>query len=144
MIYLCGKMGGLPVEIAKKWRNEFKTDFYNCYNVDGYGDIFDPSEYFNYGMEEGIDYTNHELFMFEHRMIQKAQVVVANLDGIETSVGSLMELAWAYERGSAIIGFATEPTTLHPWIEEALDKKIVGDDAIKEAAQYVADMYGWR
>lgn len=139
MIYLCGKMGGLSVQEASEWRDQFRYKYHDHF---GHDQIMDPASYFNYAMEEGVDYDNRELFRFEKRMLLKCSIVVVNLTGIDTSVGSLMELAWAYDHGAAIIGFSEQADIkLHPWVEQTLDKKFIGENALTCAAVYVSSMY---
>lgn len=142
MIYLSGRMSGIPTSEAKAWRSEFKRNVMRY--GDGKFDVFDPTFYYNYDtLRIGDDIpTDREIFRYEHNMLLRSKVVVCNLKGIEHSVGTINEIAWAYDRGIPIIGFDAERSInqineeTHPWILQEMDKIYTGEDVIESAAIY--------
>lgn len=144
-IYLAGPMTGLTLEESLEWRRRF-TDEY-CKHCVQYPEIFNPPLYFNNQMDQD-SFTDMEAFRFDTRNLISSDVVVANLDGVEKSIGTLQELMLAYDRNIPVIGInekvedkALYLSTLHPWIIEEVDKVFTGDDAIKRAASYIYSYY---
>lgn len=145
LVYLCGAMSVLSTEEAAKWRTQF-IDYYKTVYESDKLQFFNPVDYFNYDMNPD-QYSDKEVFMYEKRMVEKADIVVVNLDRIKESVGSCQELAFAYSKGIPIIGFHSNQLysevieRTHPWILEELDKIFTGEEAIIEMADYIHYYY---
>lgn len=131
-IYLSGKMGGLTYEEYTKWRNKITillSDF--CANVT----IFDPAKRYNY---DNITHkTEKEIMRYELRQVLSSDLVILKLDGANTSVGTMFEVAYAFKNDIPIIGIAHTDNDIHPWLEEACDRiETSYDDVVKYISKY--------
>ena len=116
-IYLSGKMGGLPHEEYTKWRNEITILLTkNCKNVQ----IFDPAQRYNY--EKHAHQTEKEVMRYELRQVLSSDLVILKLDGANTSVGTMFEVAYAFKNNIPSIGIAHTDKDIHTWLEEACDR----------------------
>lgn len=141
-VYLAGKMTGLPDKEIHEWRNDAKK----CFNYLEVNTI-DPSILFDdeslYGHE-----SEREVMRYELRAVRKSAVVLVNMKNINTSVGTIMELATAFESNVPIIGFYDghfNPDKVHPWImevvERVFDKVADDEEVILNVAAYIKSIY---
>ena len=132
-VYLSGKMGGLPYEEYTKWRNEITILLTkNCKKVQ----IFDPAQRYNY--EKHAHQTEKEIMRYELRQVLSSDLVILNLDGADTSVGTMFEIAYAFKKNSPIIGIAHEINHVHPWIDEACDRI---ETKYEDVSKYISEYY---
>lgn len=146
MIYLAGRMNGLSETEAMAWRK----DFINSMSyVDSEAEIFCPPLFFSYNVskvlseEESVKY-ELECFKYETNKVKQSSVVVVSLDGIEKSLGTVQELAIAYDNHIPIIGIAKNEeviNNLHPWIKNELFRYFVGQSSIEDTAVYVYEYF---
>jgi len=146
LIYLAGKMTGLSIEDAMAWRSKFFDEY--AQHVYETPNIFNPVLYYN-DMMSPDSYSDKEVFRYEMRTLKTSTIVVVNLDQIESSVGTLQEIAVAYTYDIPVIGLNEHKTTLedaveslHPWLVEEIDKIFVGPDCYRAAATYIYNYYG--
>lgn len=146
LIYLAGKMTGLSINDAMAWRSKFYNEY--AKHVVEIPNIFNPVLYYNTEMPANT-YSDKEVFRYEMRILSTSTIVVVNLDQIESSVGTLQELAVAYTYDIPVIGLNEHKTTLedaigflHPWLTEEIDKIFVGPDCYRAAATYIYNYYG--
>lgn len=146
LIYLAGKMTGLSINEAMAWRNKFYDEY--AKHVVEIPNIFNPVLYYNAEMPLNT-YSDKEVFRYEMRILKTSAIVVVNLDRVESSVGTLQELAVAYMYDIPVIGVNEHKTTLedaieflHPWLAEEIDKIFVGPDCYRAVATYIYNYYG--
>ena len=145
-IYLSGKMSGISLEEAMVWRNKFINEYSK--HTSFTPDIFNPPLYFNYEMPVEA-FSDRECFRYEMRILKTSDIVVVNLDQVETSIGSLQELAVAWANDIPVIAVDEKHDTLeeavedmHPWLVEEIDKIFTGPDCYRAAATYIYSFYG--
>ena len=138
-IYLCGGMGKFGKENFKEsntWRIYCKNTLEICecdYNVKA----VNPNDYFNF-VEEPPRYVNQrEVMELDLNKLKKSDLVITNFNDIY-SLGSMAELAIAYDRRIPIIGLNANKQELHPWQIEMCNR--IFDD-IDEMLDYVEDYY---
>ena len=129
-IYLSGKMSGLTYTEYKGWRNKIKY-YFDSVGLDDIK-IFDPSEYYNY--EEKRHYTEEEIMKYELRRVDETDILFVNLEGINTSVGTIIEVFEAFRMNKTIIGFGSEDN-VHPWLLYMIDRI---EENFTEACDYIA------
>ncbi len=143
-IYTCGKMTGLSYEEQMKWRNEFKK--YLCKYIDlyGYGNITrdiviiaPPNYYYN----DCKPSNQKEIQEWGINQVVDSDILLVNLDGLETSIGSLIEIGVAHgvncsgNKHIYIVGIGELPDDIHPWIKNSF---IHIEPNVKSAADYIA------
>ena len=139
-IYTCGKMSGIPYEEQMRWRNNFtsclkkENDF-----IDRKITIINPPIFYNY--EHKVHKTEREILDWEMKQLHDCDIVVINFDGIDSTVGSHMELGAIQginrfgDKYIFVIGIGKEDE-LHPWILETCNR--IEPDC-ESAAKYVAE-----
>ena len=138
-IYLCGGMGKFGknnFEEGNKWRTYCKKALETCecnYNVSA----INPNSYFNFLDEPNRYETEREVMEFDLHKLRTSNLVIINFNDMY-SLGSMAELAIAYERKIPIVGLDINKQDLHPW-EVEMCNRIFGD--IDEMLDYVEDFY---
>lgn len=136
-IYTVGKMSGLPYEKQMGWRTELE------YTLNKFTDepvtVINPPLFYNY--EAHNHRSEAEIKEWELSKLRECDIVVVNLDGIDSSVGSHFELAFADAinqfggRHIFVIGIGDD-SNVHPWIRESLFRT----EATAEAAsRFIAE-----
>ena len=150
-VYLAGSCEAVSKDKRSEWRYYCESWFKE--NADGFTTI-NPVAFYDY------DCCNHntdsEVFRFFHRKVKEADVVLVNLENIRQSVGTICELAWAYDHGIPIIGFYTDGVVkhysiledqniqrgiFHSWVVEICDRIECGISSMNEAMKYIRDYY---
>jgi len=120
-IYLAGGVTGLPAHGENgymTWRREVKDQIKSGI----YDSIFDvvvvdPTEYFNF--EEKKYQTEREIMEFDLYKVRTSDLIIASFSA-PRSLGTMAELAIAYERRIPIIGLCERESNndMHPWQHE--------------------------
>ena len=100
-IYLAGGMSGIPMEEYVKRRDKIRN-LLTTNKPDNLSlHIVDPSKYYNY------DYKHHEtekeILRWELNKVRNSNLIIVDLT-VEKSVGTIVELAIAYENKIPIVG----------------------------------------
>ena len=137
-IYLCGGMGKFSKENFDKgnnWRLYCKTileGFETNMNVV----TVNPNDYFNF-VDEPRYVSQKEIMEFDLYKLRESDLVIINFNDMY-SLGSMAELAIAYERRIPVIGLDIDRQELHPW-EECMCTRIFYDS--NEMLDYIKDFY---
>ena len=136
-IYLCGGMSKFNKENfneGNKWRVLCKEVFENCdsqYYVDN------PNDYFNFIEEPRRYQSQREIMEFDLNKVRNADLVIINFNDMY-SLGSMAELAIAYEKRIPVIGLDVDNQELHPWQIEMCNRIF---NNIVDLIDYVEDFY---
>lgn len=142
-IYLCGGMAKFGKEEFNKsdsWRKDIEyglkklkceMDFNYKFN------IINPNNYYNFIQEPPVYDNNREVMEFDLNKVRKSDLLIINFNDVQ-SLGSMAELAIAYDRQIPIIGLNIEEQILHPWQKEMCNKIF---NSIKEMTYYIANFY---
>ena len=139
-IYLAGAMSNCKsFEDMNTWRVEIKNmlthmaSYYDC-NIR----VTNPVEYYNF--IEKRHKSEREVMQFDLSLVKKSDVVIVNLDGINTSIGTSMELYECYRSDIPVIAFGTdeEYENTHPWIRECITRH---ESNMEDAATYIKEFY---
>lgn len=149
-IYLAGRMGGLTKTEYNTWREMLKKKLEivaECCN--SMIQVINPADYFDFDNME--DHTDKEIMQFDLNMVRQSDIVIANINGINESIGTAIEVYEANRLNIPVIAYANVPEILehkrnnaifdktHPWIKECLATNLMfhADDVV----QYVKDFY---
>lgn len=113
-IYTSGKMKGVSIEEYDSWRVKLKEALPSHV-------IYIPSEYYNYEnkLPEDPIYSAVE---FNATIVQDADIVIVKLDGTGSSIGTAMEVAWAWDHGVTLYGFYEKHEDVYDWCERMCEE----------------------
>lgn len=103
MIYLCGPINGCTDAEAKDWREYVKSVWT--------GDTIDPMRRDYRGVE---DQNVDEIVELDKIDVMNSDVILVNYD--KPSVGTSMEVLYAFERGKLVVVVAKEGERISPWL----------------------------
>lgn len=133
-IYLAGAMSGISFEKQNNWRKIVKNKLENTYS-EYHVNCINPVEYYNF---ESKEYDSElEVMNFDLHKLKHSDLVIVNFNRPE-SLGTMAEIATAYELRIPIIGLKDESTKLHPWQECMCAKMFTSLDKM---LYYVQDFY---
>lgn len=138
LIYLSGgmqKFGAENFEESNKWRTYCKDALtsHECgYRVR----VCNPNDLFNFKDEP--QYTsNREVMNLDLHKLRQSNLVIVNFND-RWSLGTMSEIAIAYDRNIPIIGVNELEQDLHPW-QECMCERIFNN--IDEMLDYIEDFY---
>lgn len=118
-IYLAGGMSDVPFEIQNTWRVCLKQALESCecnYNVKA----INPVDYYSFEDDSTYD-SELEIMNYDLHRVRNSDLVIVNFNSPK-SLGTMAEMAIAYDRRIPIIGLNENVNTLHPWIHEMCSK----------------------
>ena len=136
-IYLAGGMSKFAKENfteSDNWRRHCKYKLID--EADDNITVINPNDYFNF-LEPPSYKSEKEVMNFDLHNVRKSDLIIVNFNDMY-SLGSMAEMAIAYERGIPIIGLDADKQKLHPWQVEMCER--IFDD-IDEMLEYVKDFY---
>ena len=123
-IYLSGSMTGTKFEDQMEWRCWFEqalkdTGVY-CFNPPAH---FSP-DYADNNLSDSSGYrSDREVMQYDLLQLSKADLVIVNFDiGNKSSLGTMAEIAIAYDHRIPIIGICKNMYTLHPWQRDMCER----------------------
>ena len=139
-IYTCGKMSGISYIEQMAWRLKIESEIKSALSFsDERVKFVHPPHYYNY--EENYQKTEREILEWEMAQVHDCDIVIVNLDGIEDTIGSHMELGAVQginrfgDKHIFVVGLGNDEG-LHPWIKESCIR--IEDDYAK-AAEYIVE-----
>ena len=99
--------------------------------------VINPNDYFNFVEEPPKYISEREVMELDLNKLRNSDLVIINFNDMY-SLGSMAELAIAYERRIPIIGLDVDIQVLHPW-QWKMCNRIFYD--IDEMLDYVEDFY---
>lgn len=138
-VYLCGGMGKFGKENFDKgneWREHCRRALEN-YDCNYMVSAINPNDYFNFVDEPPQYETQDEVMRLDLHKLRGSDLVVVNFNDVY-SLGSMAEIAIAYDRRIPIIGLNEGGQKLHPW-QECMVERIFGD--IDKMLDYIQDFY---
>lgn len=118
-IYLAGGMGKFGKENfdkSNKWRIYVKKMLGNCdspYKVY----VVNPNDYYNF-LDSPREYKSEkEIMDYDLNRVRNSDLVICNFND-KYSLGTMCELAIAYEHRIPIVGLNIGKIELHPWQQE--------------------------
>lgn len=137
-IYLCGGMGKFGKENfdeCNNWRKYCKKALETC-ECDYKVTTINPNDYFNFKHEPQY-ITQNEVMRFDLHKVRNSNLVIINFNDMY-SLGSMAEIAIAYDKGIPIIGLNENEQELHPW-QICMAERIFNN--IDDMLDYIEDFY---
>ena len=135
-IYLAGPMSHQSFDEQLKWITQLKDGLlYGGYEYKKKPELFIPPLYYNF--EEKHHKSEREVLNFDLNRLRNSDLVVALFNGIE-SVGTVMEVAIAYENRIPVIVYNTTGGILHPWVQEMSTRECTD---MRELVEYIVEYF---
>lgn len=131
-----GKFGKENFDEANQWRIICKDTlerFEGFYKIK----VINPNDYFNFIEEPPAYKTQREIMEFDLNKVRNADLIIVNFNDMY-SLGTMSEIAIAYEKRIPIIGFDLDKQILHPWQIEMTNRIF---NNINEMLKYVQHYY---
>ena len=134
--YLAGKMSGLTFEEMNTWRIGCKCMLSMAalnkeYNIC----IINPVDFYNF---KKVEYQSEDEVMdYDLMHVNDSDFLIVNLDQINTSTGTQIEVYDAWKSNKPIFAFG-ECENLHPWINRCLTRK---EKDYKDIIDYLENFY---
>ena len=142
-IYLCGGMGKFGKDEFDKgnsWRvycEKELRDFTKNWRTNCTVKVHNPNDYYNFLQNPPLYDNQREVMEFDLNLVRHSDLIIINFNDMY-SLGSMAEIAIAYEKRIPIIGLNIDRQVLHPW-QECMCNRIFYD--IDEMLDYVKDFY---
>lgn len=137
-IYLSGgmqKFGKDNFEEGNKWRKYCKNALETS-ECDYKVKVCNPNDLFNFKDEPQYK-TEREVMNLDIHKLRQSDLVIVNFND-KWSLGTMSEIAIAYDRRIPVIGLDIDNQELHPW-EVCMCERIFDD--IDEMLDYIQDFY---
>lgn len=131
-----GKFGKNEFNKANNWRVLCKNTLENC-DCDYKVKVCNPNDYFNFVDDEPKYSSQKEVMLFDLHKVRTSDLLIVNFNDMG-SLGTMCEVAIAYENKIPVIGLDTDGQLLHPWQIEMCNR-IFTD--INEMLDYIEDFY---
>lgn len=139
-IYLAGKMDGLSFEEMNGWRNEaFQKLLKMAKYYSEKTNVVNPCLYYNF--EEKKHQTEIEVEEFDLAHVISSDIIIVNLDGLSSSIGTIIELHDAhYHHKIPVVAFGDKKLydSLHPWVKNDITRV---ENNIDDVVTYIRDFY---
>lgn len=130
------KFGKDNFEEGNKWR-KYCIDTLTNYECDYKVKVVNPNDYFNFKEEPPTYKSQREIMEFDLNKVRHSDLIIVNFNDM-WSLGTMSEIAIAYERRIPIIGLDVDKQNLHPWQIEMCTRIFANID---EMLDYVEDFY---
>ena len=138
-IYEAGKMSGLGLQQMLTWRIELTKELEDVAEMVGVKvNAVNPVNYFNFVQKR--HQTESEIMKFDLSKVKQSDIVIVNMDGLNTSIGTCIELYEAYKREIPVLAFGSNKLyeELHPWVQCCITRH---DKTYKETVNYIKEFY---
>ena len=139
-IYEAGKMGGLTFSEMNNWRVELKNKLLNAAeNADYKLLVINPVDFYNF--KEKRFQSEEEVEDYDLAHVITSDIIIVNLDGLNTSDGSKIELHDGnFHNKIPVIAFGDAElyNNLHPWIKRDITRF---EKNIDDVVEYIRDFY---
>lgn len=98
--------------------------------------VFDPGGFFDYDWDFDYQKTDRQIREYYFQKIKKAEVVLVNLNGTDSSIGTGCEVTYASCHDVPVVGWGTD--NVYPWVR---DMCTVVFDTLEEALGYLSMYY---
>lgn len=107
-IYLAGAMSNLSMKDQNEWRMKVKKELESCVVK-----CINPVDYYNSFDSTTYD-SDLEVMNFDLHKVKNSDLIILNFNNMY-SLGTMAELAIAYDRGIPVVGLNESEQQLHPW-----------------------------
>lgn len=132
-------MGGLSFEESNEWRRKLKSMIFGrAFYSQIRPTVINPNDFYNF--KEPTHKSEHEVMQYDLNHVRSSDIIVVNLDGINTSIGTAIELYAAAQLNIPVLAWGTseEWENTHPWLKECISR--VESDA-NDLCNYIFEYY---
>lgn len=133
-------MGGISFEEMNNWRARLKeilTTYAEFSNTKI--NVINPVDFYNFESKRHQNEMEVEEFDLAH--VVSSDIIIANLEGLDSSIGTIIELHDAkYHNRIPVIAFGSKDIydKLHPWVKNDITRV---EETIYDVAAYIKDFY---
>ena len=135
-IYLAGGMGKFGkdnFDVGNRWRLIFKKRLESNENMNV--KAINPNNYFNF-LEEPPRYANQrEIMEYDLNRVRNSDLIIVNFNDMY-SLGTMAEIAIAYENKISIIGLNETNQKLYPWQVEMCNRIFTETNELLDYVEY--------
>lgn len=138
-VYLAGGMGKFGkdhFDEGNNWRIYCKSILEN-YKCDYKIRVTNPNDYFNFKEDPPTYQTQREIMEFDLNKVRNSNLLVVNFNDVY-SLGTMSEIAIAYEKRIPVVGINLKNQELHPWQIEMTNRIFTNIDKM---LNYVKERY---
>ena len=135
-VYLAGGMGKFGkdnFDEGNRWRLIFKKRLESCENMNV--KAINPNDYFSFKQEPPRYVSQREIMEFDLNRVRNADLIIVNFNDM-WSLGTMSEIAIAYERKIPIIGLNEKNLKLHPWQVEMCNRIFTETHELLDYVEY--------
>lgn len=133
-------MSGLSFDEMNNWRQELKIQLQLSAEISGYQiRVINPVDFYNF--EEKKYQSEEEVRDYDLAHVISSDIIVVNLNGLNTSDGTKIELHDAkYHNRIPVIAFGCKELyeKLHPWIKGNITRV---EENIEDVVRYIQEFY---
>lgn len=119
--------------------NSWRMDIKHCLEFNDGVQVINPCDYYNF--ENPTHKSEREIMDFDLMHVISSDLIIVNVEGLNGSVGSIIEIYEArFNHKIPIIAFGSRTTyeNLHPWIKECISRY---EESMDAAVDYVCNYY---
>mgnify|MGYP000844200546 FL=1 len=138
-IYLAGKMAGLSIEEQTTWRKFVAAELDKYSDIANYKtNVISPCDYFNF--EEPRHQNEQEVMKFDLNLVRDSDIVIVNTNGLNTSIGSVIEVYEAWKNNIPVIAYDErgDYNLIHPWLKCCFTRV---ESCVMDMCEYIKDFY---
>lgn len=141
-IYAAGAMSGLSLDEMIEWRERVRSLLNKCSelkeNPEYEIDFINPAKYYN--TEINNHKTEKEAFIWDLNHVRTSDIIVVNLNGLNTSIGTSIEIYEAWKNNIPIVAFGNDEIykDIHPWLKECITRVDSNEISL---CNYIYDFY---
>lgn len=141
-IYLAGAMSCCSsFEEMNAWREYANEKLQDASNITGYPvKIINPVSYYNF--EELKHQNEREIMQFDLNKVKSSDLIIVNIEGLNTSIGTAIELYEAYKRDIPVIAYNPngkfDYSKIHHWLQCYVTRV---EDNMFKLADYISEFY---
>lgn len=132
-------MSGLTFEEMYGWRNQLKNMLLDVAKLRGQKvHILNPCDYYNF--KEVRHQSESEIMDYDINHVITSDIVVVNIDGLNTSDGTKIEIHRAWLEGIPVIAFGEKDifVEMHPWIKRCVTRI---EKNMSDVCDYISEFY---
>lgn len=139
-IYLGGRMTGLTLEEMNSWRLSIESiieklmEFKDNYEIN----IINPVQFYNF--ENKAHKSEKEVMLYDLAHVKSSDILIVNLEGLNSSIGTCIEIYEAYKCNIPILAFGNNEIyeQIHPWLKEYITRVDTNEIGL---CNYIYDFY---
>ena len=132
-----GKFGKDEFDKGNSWRVYCKNTLEQFEGTTYKVRVINPNDYFNFKDDPPRYISEREVMELDLDKLRRSNLVIINFNDMY-SLGSMCEIAIAYDRSIPVIGLNESNQELHPW-QQCMCERIF--DNIDEMLDYIQDFY---